>query len=391
CRSSKFYVSVLIIIILGSVGSVYKIFHPKPVFGESTIETEKQKLLKLKTTINEQIEKIQKKQFRKLKHLREFSEIDFAIALKRKNIFLSELMLEKLEKDIHSVQAEIGKLKLTKQYQQEYYKKRIKDLYKISRQPLLALLLSKESMHDIYLQLEYLQMLVKKDQHYVKDYEKLVKFWFGKKQAMETMKMDAVVSRQEIWPQKEGLQNDLDRREQFLSNLKENPDVYHQFLDELKQSNEIFHSQISEMKCNPEGLGLAEIVSKRELLFPVDINLLKNPKKYWLKDRLHPVGGGIEFFLPEGTPVYSVGAGITCFSDWFIGFGNVVVIDHGQNWFSVYIHCSSLQVENGDVIEPGQLIAYVGDSSSLRGFAMYFELIHDNMLISPMESFGIKF
>ena len=56
-----------------------------PVLAESSIDAEREELRKLKVKINNQIEKIQKIQYRKLRYLREFSEIEFAIALKRKN------------------------------------------------------------------------------------------------------------------------------------------------------------------------------------------------------------------------------------------------------------------------------------------------------------------
>ena len=48
-------------------------------------------------------------------------------------------------------------------------------------------------------------------------------------------------------------------------------------------------------------------------------------------------------------------------------------------------------VEKGDHVEPGQLIAFVGDASSLRGFVLYFELINDSIPVSPLDSFGLKF
>jgi len=359
--------------------------------ADSIIELEKQELQKLKNTINKQIEIIQKRRYRNLKYVKEFSEIEFAVALKRKNVLLSELMLKKYEKDIHSIQAEIGKLKLNRQKKQKFLQKRIKDLFKISKQPLLASLLSKESIGDIYYQLEYLRMLVKNDQLYVREYEKLLKFWIEKKQTLEKLKMTAVVSKQEIWPQKEGLKEDLTRRKQFFSNLKKNPTVYRKFLDEMKYCHQMLHTQLSDSEGSSQGQGLDQITAEKKLPLPLDSNLLKNQKNYWRKNRFHPVGGGIEFFVPEGSEILAAASGKICFADWFIGFGNTVIIDHGKNWFSLYTFCSSLEVDKNDTVDAGQLIAYVGDSSSLRGFALYFELIHENNLVLPMDAFGIKF
>jgi len=72
-------------------------------------------------------------------------------------------------------------------------------------------------------------------------------------------------------------------------------------------------------------------------------------------------------------------------------YRNVIIIDHGNRWVSLYAYCEYLQVEQGETVDSGQLIGYIGDSSSLRGFALYFELLLDNRLNPPLDVFGIKF
>jgi len=387
----KLLFNVILVLLLISFPCSYRFNEPQNIFAETRQDIEKNKLDKLKTTLNEQHEKIQKKQYRELRYLREFSEIEFAIALKRKNLLLAELMMGKLENDIHVTQAEIGKLNLNLNQKQQYIQKRLEDLFKVSRQPLIAVLLSKESMVDIYRQLEYLRVLVKKDEDYAREYGKIVRFWLERKKTLEQVKMDAVIHRQEIWPQKEGLKNDLARRENFLSGLKKSPSKYKGFLKEIQRCREMLHEQVARANCNAKGPGLESEKAKLELQFPVSESLLKNQKNKWVKDKFHPVGGGLEFFLPEGTEIQSIGPGVVCFADWFIGFGNVIIIDHGNRWVSLYAYCEYLQVEQGETVDSGQLIGYIGDSSSLRGFALYFELLLDNRLNPPLDVFGIKF
>ena len=72
------------------------------------------------------------------------------------------------------------------------------------------------------------------------------------------------------------------------------------------------------------------------------------------------------------------------FSQWFRGYGLTVIVDHGGGWLTVYGHASALLVEKGEAVRRGQKIAVVGDSGSLRGPYLYFELRKDGRPVDPL-------
>src|SRR5512136_395642 len=73
---------------------------------------------------------------------------------------------------------------------------------------------------------------------------------------------------------------------------------------------------------------------------------------------------GIEIKAPLGAEVRAVLAGKVLYADWFKGFGNVMIIDHGDQTFTVSGYCSQLLKKAGDVVSQGEAIALVGNAGS---------------------------
>ncbi len=92
---------------------------------------------------------------------------------------------------------------------------------------------------------------------------------------------------------------------------------------------------------------------------------------------------GIDFHAPTGTPAQTIAPGSVAFADWLKGFGQLVIVDHGGGYHSLYAHLRSVEVAVGDAVEIGDRIGSVGDSGSLRGTTLYFELRKDGAAVDP--------
>jgi murein hydrolase activator len=93
---------------------------------------------------------------------------------------------------------------------------------------------------------------------------------------------------------------------------------------------------------------------------------------------------GIEIAAEEGAPALAVHGGIVAFADTFAGFGNLVILDHGSQTFSLYGNLLDIAVIKGSRIEHGQAIGTVG--SSVTGPAgLYFELRVDGQTVDPLQ------
>jgi septal ring factor EnvC (AmiA/AmiB activator) len=85
---------------------------------------------------------------------------------------------------------------------------------------------------------------------------------------------------------------------------------------------------------------------------------------------------GIEFDAPLGVDVEAVAAGQVRFAGWFRGYGKLVILDHGDEYFTISGHLADIQVEVGDEVESRGVIGTVGETGSLSGPRLYFEVRH---------------
>src|SRR4030095_2779905 len=95
---------------------------------------------------------------------------------------------------------------------------------------------------------------------------------------------------------------------------------------------------------------------------------------------VHPLFGtrtfrnGVDIEAGEGAAVEAVMPGHIVYSGWFKGYGNIIIVDHGNELFTLYAHVSEIHVKEGDDVRQGQRIGAVGETGSLAGSRLYFEV-----------------
>ncbi len=105
--------------------------------------------------------------------------------------------------------------------------------------------------------------------------------------------------------------------------------------------------------------------------------------------RVHPILGtdrfhaGIDFGADYGSLIYASQSGRVIYADWYGGYGNAVVIDHGNGITTLYAHCSELYVRDGEAVQQGQPIAAVGSTGFSTGPHLHFELRANGEPIDP--------
>ena len=94
---------------------------------------------------------------------------------------------------------------------------------------------------------------------------------------------------------------------------------------------------------------------------------------------------GVSWEAPVGTPVYAVAAGRVRYAGRFRGYGNVVILDHGSDHFTVSAHLDRIDVRLGDAVAAGTPIGAVGETGSLEGPQLYFEIRKGGEALDPAE------
>lgn len=92
---------------------------------------------------------------------------------------------------------------------------------------------------------------------------------------------------------------------------------------------------------------------------------------------------GIDIGSPYGSGVYSTADGIIIYAGYRVGYGNLVVVDHGYGYTTRYGHNSILTVEEGDFVKKGDVIAKIGSSGRSTGPHTHYEVLINGMPVDP--------
>jgi len=96
-----------------------------------------------------------------------------------------------------------------------------------------------------------------------------------------------------------------------------------------------------------------------------------------------PSWKGVFIRTTEGADVHSVAGGRVVFADWLRGFGNLIIVDHGGQYMSIYGNNQSLLKRAGDIVKAGDAIASAGNSGGNEESGLYFELRHQGAAFDP--------
>jgi murein DD-endopeptidase MepM/ murein hydrolase activator NlpD len=94
---------------------------------------------------------------------------------------------------------------------------------------------------------------------------------------------------------------------------------------------------------------------------------------------------GWDIRAAEGTPVYAVASATVRHAGWFRGYGNLLILDHGGGWYTLYAHLGALMRVGGERVEIGEQLGEVGDTGSLKGPYLYFEVRNGQKALDPAE------
>lgn len=92
---------------------------------------------------------------------------------------------------------------------------------------------------------------------------------------------------------------------------------------------------------------------------------------------------GVNIGAPMGTPIRCIAEGTVEFVDWLPGYGKCIIVDHGDGYYSLYAHASSIFPARGAVVRAGDVLGEVGDTGSLNGTQLYFEIRKGKDSLNP--------
>ncbi len=181
------------------------------------------------------------------------------------------------------------------------------------------------------------------------------------------------------------------RKRQLVTRLHADRTRERSALVELEKAAQALEATLASLGADaPDAAGELDgppfVSLRRELAPPVDGEIVRGYGRQvdaeFGTQTFHP---GVVFDAPQGTPVAAVAPGSVRFAGWFRGYGRLVILDHGDGYFTVTGHLDAFDVAVGDTVARRQRIGRVGETGSLSGPRVYFEVRKGGRALDPAD------
>jgi septal ring factor EnvC (AmiA/AmiB activator) len=274
-----------------------------------------------------------------------------------------------------------------------YVASRMVALYKLNWLGRFHILASAESLNELLQRKTAIERILTHDQKVIKalvDNQSSLK----KVQAQLESHRDAKRQRAaEYQKQIERMANERAKRTSLLSRVRKEKSAQLLAIESLKEAALNLDHKINNLSTQLAALDPNQYSGREPfqaykglLIMPVKGKIIslfgkfKNTRFNTLNFR-----SGIEIQTERGEPIQAVYGGKILYADWFKGYGNMIIIDHGDSYYTVYGHIEEAFKTAGDVVEAGEVMATAGDTGSINGPKLYFEIRHHGKPLDPMQ------
>ncbi|WP_083863852.1 peptidoglycan DD-metalloendopeptidase family protein [Desulfobacula toluolica] len=359
-------------------------------------EKQNKKLKKIKNKENQKIqEKIQNQEKivetfsqKEIEIIEGLNEIDYALNKARAKALALSTEIMHLEERILQLKHDREVLSKDIEINREYAGERLKALYKMKMIGRLNIAGMPSPIFDFFLEQHSMKLIISAD------YDLLEK----QNLALEKLEILEQEFQKEIRT-KTGLETELNdqirmnktetlKKEMILKQIRQKKKLSLAAVDALKQAalqldNRINCLQKSSVLTPGDGSflnykGRLIIPARGEIVSIFGTSGAENYKSFTFQK-------GIDIKVERGEPVKSVFKGKVMFAQWLSGYGNLLIINHGDNYYTLYAHVEEIFKKKGETVETGEVIATAGDTGSIKGMCLHFELRHHGKPVNPME------
>jgi septal ring factor EnvC (AmiA/AmiB activator) len=306
--------------------------------------------------------------------------IETELYKKGKELKQMEAQLEQTKERLHQTKNQVTLLTKGMARTKDELFSRLTALYKMERTSPEIFLLTSQSYLDLLRIDKYLRVIIDFDARLVETYRYQVSL---KERYQQELSRDHSQWQQnitEVEEKKGEIKKVWESKRTLLKAIQNQKVVYHKLIGELEERGKDLQALVDKLEREKGTFAYGTPryeYPKGKLIPPVQGKVISS-----FKERGQ---NGIEIKAPMGTEVRAVLSGKILYADWFKGFGNLVIIDHGDHTFTVSAYCSELLKKAGDMVSQGETIALVGSTGSLKGPCLYFEIRHRGKPQDPMN------
>lgn len=344
--------------------------------------------------IRRQISKAKSQEITVLSQIKLFDQ-EIALIARSKGLLEKEsrLLSKKIERNNQKLQETRERLRQLK----KLYAQRLVYAYKYGKVRNLQLLLSSQSINQAIIRYRYLKMIAEHDERTIATIREKQK---EIEQLGQELSKTLQAKQRNIREKRRDEASYIARKQQknnLLKKLRWTRSSYSKQLAEKEQERERLNGLITVLERQrrqrmeagrrpaPVNFAFDDFKKARgRLPWPVKGKVISRyGKQYDPRSKTSIKNTDIEIQSTLGTPVRSVFKGIVRMITYLPGYGNTVIIDHGQGYYTVYSHLDEIYVQKEDIVQGRQTIATVGDSGSLGGAKLQFGIYGGQATYNP--------
>lgn len=319
--------------------------------------------------------------------------------LNRQEIELYDRMI--LEKELEVTDAEtLEKTQLTR------YRSRIRAMEENGNLNLIAIVLNSDNLSELMTAFDDIGEIMQSDKAIEKAYRAAKENTEQAKQEYEEVRLELTAKREELEEEQVELQADIDEATQLILDLEFDLENRQREYEEIMAAEDAANAVIDQLVAQLEaerkaaeeaanaaggGGGGGTATATASFVWPV-ASYVYISSRFGM--RVHPITGqtrshtGLDIASNQGTSVYAADGGKVTMAGWNGGYGNCIMIDHGNGYVTLYGHLNGFAISQGDTVSQGQTIGYVGSTGTSTGSHLHFEVLLNGSRIDPEQFFG---
>ncbi len=304
--------------------------------------------------------------------------------------------LQTNQKEIRLTQKELD-------YIQGLLRRRVRALYKHGRLGYVRALLSSDDLSGAGRRIKYLAAIASQDRRMVAAYTATLETLQRKQAELEQSKAELLESQMAVRAKREEILEERRARRVLLAKVQEQKKGHLAAIRQLELASRELQALIGRLQREERSLLGKEAAHERgrpplptegrgafaalkgRLPWPTPGTVVSSfGRQEHPRFRTVTFNRGIEIDAPEGQKILAVSDGTVLYADWFKGYGRLIILDHGEGYYTVYAHAAEILVKIGDRVRGGQPVGLVGTAGSATGPQLYFEVRHRGRPQDPL-------
>ena len=379
----------IFLVLLIPAGAIAQTQTPQPPQTQQQVpETDVNGLQQQRQQVQQQRQQVQQ-QRDYLKNLEKSASENLSGLQKR--LKSTQASLETQEAALQTAKAALSKLEVSLTQTEAIYSKqqramvtRLQFLQRQRDRQGLAILLKSTNLNELLDRRYQLKRLYDADRKSLSILQKQTDKLALDRLDVETQKNQISLIMQQLLAQKSETQAQSNYQKEFISHLKTNRQALESAISQLEKDSTSISLLIRQRSIGDRN-GIV-ITGNGAISFPVDAEITS-----LFGYRMHPILGyqkfhsGMDFGADSGTTIRAAAAGVVIFADWYGGYGNTVIVDHGSGITTLYGHAEGFYIASGQAVQKGQPIAAVGSTGLSTGPHLHFEVRKDGEPIDPAQ------